>query len=317
MKEVNDIIDLQKEFKHVMDLVYNHWKTNSDIESILKMAWEEGIKESSNHQYVSDGTPFNNKIAAMDFTKEFEKSNHIYVYLYHRPELLKAKYTWFNDKNKNANKFNFGNAVEILDKRIKEKFKNYHENKPLNWVSHRRKYKDEPWEYDDSEYCNSFKGHNATNNHAISGNIFPKSTSLLELTYMHEKMGTHPLFYLANAVFSHARLCNTFNISLQIYKEFDKIYEHFKQPDFKNKIIIDFDFSQITNNNFILSLSKELTPAISQEEFNKIKKDISSKQKEFNKLTEEEKNSIKKQNAEALGNMLKNAIEKSKNKLKT
>ena len=90
MKEANDIIDLQKEFKHVMDLVYNHWKTNSDIESILKMAWEEGIKESSNHQYVSDGTPFNNKIAAMDFTKEFEKSNHIYVYLYHRPELLKA-----------------------------------------------------------------------------------------------------------------------------------------------------------------------------------------------------------------------------------
>ena len=54
-----------------------------------------------------------------------------------------------------------------------------------------------------------------------------------------------------------------------------------------------------------------------KEEFNKIKKDISSKQKEFNKLTEEEKNSIKKQNAEALGNILKNAIEKSKNKLKT
>ena len=107
------------------------------------------------------------------------------------------------------------------------------------------------------------------------------------------------------------------NKQLQIYKEFDKIYEHFKQPDFKNKIIIDFDFSQITNNNFILSLSKELTPAISQEEFNKIKEDISSKQKEFNKLTEEEKNSIKKQNAEALGNILKNAIEKSKNKLKT
>lgn len=304
MQQANDTVNLKNEFQYVIDLVFKNWNTNNEIIPILKMAWDYGIEESSKHQYVSSGTSFSEKINKLDFFSECSEEDKAYVMLYHRPFLLKHHFNLFNDKMKSDSQFYFSDAMSLLDKKIKSNFKNYKKNKPKLWISHRKKYKESPWEYDDTSYVNSFQGHEVTTNQAISGSLFPKSTSLLELTYMHERMETHPLLYLAYAVFSHARLCNLFNISLKIYNEFKKIQVFFKKPEYLKEIVSDFDFSLITNNEFINNISKSLSPAIAKKDLEEQLQEHRKYKKEFDMLAEEEKNKIKKENIEVIQSML-------------
>lgn len=308
MKKAMSVIDLDEEFNHVLNFVKKKWKTNNDIESILKISWKRGIQVSESFQFIQRESGLSLPILKMDFRNNLiSKEKRSDAFSGHKPYMLHQYFSNFNDERENNLKIDIISEYAEIKRNIKNNFKKYHENKPIGWIKFFRNYESS---YDhgenEEEFQNEFEGHQVVK---IQGSyMFPTSTTLPNLAYRHERDETHPLFYLSQAVFSHAFYSNSFNISYNIADAFRTIHEHFSQPEYHDQLVPFFDFSKIVNNQFIFDLEKSLPAPVTEE-------DRIKSQEEFDRLSPEEKDNRIKKDKEELKDFFSSLMDNISKKL--
>lgn len=315
MQKAITTVDLESEFKHVLSFVKAHWKTNNDIDPILKMVWQKGIEKSQPFQFVDNHSGFLLSIMEMNFNNNLiSRDKKSMAYDAHKPFMLHRKFSSFNRKIEESMSFNIYQEQKQIKNEIKKSFPKYHQNKPIGWQTFWRKYNSDCDHAENEEYYeNTFMGHQVVKFQSPA--LFPTCTTLPNLAYRHERDDTHPLFYLSNAVFAHAFNTTIFNNSYAIAVGFRDIEKYFNQEEFKDVLVNDFNFSDITQNPFILSLEKSLPPALSNEEIQKEYTQNAKVKADFEALTPEEQMEKTKKDKEDLLASLSDLIKTRINKI--
>lgn len=262
MKTPDNIIDQKQEFKLICEFVKCKWVTTESLIPILSLFWQAGLDISKNHSFIdSDTNSYKLDILKMDFSQNIHSDINIAARLYHLPLLLQKEIMLQNDKKESEyDTFLRNNSASDLSsvyELIKQQFPDYQKNHPINWISLLRKYRNKYFEVTDDldEYSSEFEGHNLIN----TGEFFPETCSIFSLLYREERENKFvPIFFIGRSIYQHAILVNKFNQSLSIKNEFMNIYNYFNQPEYKDKIVGEYDFSLLTSNDFILNLTKDL-----------------------------------------------------------
>lgn len=305
MKQLGGIINLDEEFSSLVSFVQQKWLVVDNIENLMHEAWIIGLdlykSKSESHYSVS------NKICDMGRCEEkyicsslagIEKTvalrYHPYT-VFSRNLFLSGMKTFLKEPEE---------SYYDLEKKLKLIIKKYPEckkMKPVGWNKLKKIYEEYMGmdEYDAKADENLFTGTNV----AQYERSFMLRISLPQVMYDELEQGNNRIVVLLMSVIDHAAKCMKHNNAQAFLNDIERIENYFLSMKENYPMPFDVSFEGIVKNNFfkdILRKSKE--EMISLEDFN----EKVEKQKEYEKLPEEEKQRRKAQSAELVLNMLKN-----------
>lgn len=304
MKQLEGVINLDEEFSSLVSFVQQKWSVVDNIENLMREAWVIGLdlykSKSESHYSVS------NKICDMGRDEEkyicssldgIEKTVAIRYHPYavfSRNLFLAGMKTFLKEPEE---------SYYDLEKKLKLIIKKYPEckkMKPVGWNKLKKVYEEYMGmdEYDAKSDENLFTGTNV----AQYERSFMLRISLPQVMYDELEQGNNRIVVLLMSVIDHAAKCMKHNNAQAFLNDIERIENYFLSVKESYPMPFDVSFEGIVKNNFFKEiLRKSQEEMISLEDFNK----KVEKQKEYEKLPEEEKQRRKAQSAELVLNMLK------------
>lgn len=304
MKQLEGVINLDEEFSSLVSFVRQKWSVIDSFEDLMREAWIIGLdlykSKSESHYSVS------NKICDMGRNEE----KYICSSLTDIEKIVALRYHPYKVFSKNllvAGMRTFLKEPEEsyydLEKKLKLIIKKYPESKkmkPIGWNKLKKVYEEYMGmdEYDVKADENLFTGTNVANYERS----FMLRISLPQVMYDELEQGNNRIVVLLMSVIDHAAKCMKHNNAQAFLNDIERIENYFLSVKENHPMPFDVSFEGIVKNNFFKEiLRKSQEEMISLEEFN----EKVEKQKEYEKLPEEEKQRRKAQSAELVLNMLK------------
>lgn len=304
MKQLGGLINLDEEFSSLVSFVQQKWLFVDNIENLMREAWVIGLnlyKSKSESNYS-----VSNKICDMGGNEEkyicsslagIEKTVALRYHPYKvfsKNLLVSGMRTFLKEPEE---------SYYDLEKKLKLIIKKYPESKkmkPVGWNKLKKVYEEYMGmnEYDAKADANLFTGTNIDPH----GRSFMLRISLPQVMYDELEQGNNRIIVLLMSVIDHAAKCMKHNNAQDFLNDIERIENYFLSVKESYPMPFDVSFEGIVRNNFFKEiLKKSQEEMISLEDFN----EKVEKQKEYEKLPEEEKQRRKAQSAELLLNMLK------------
>lgn len=304
MKQLEGTINLDEEFLSLVKFVQQKWSVVDDVESLMREAWFIGLdlyKSKSESNYS-----VSNKICDMGRNEEkyicssltgIEKR----VVLRYHPYKLFSKNLFLSGmrtflKEPEENYYDLEKKLKLIIKKYPECKK----MKPIGWNKLKKVYEEYMGmdEYDAKADENLFTGTNVANYERS----FMLRISLPQVMYDELEQGNNRIIVLLMSVIDHAAKCMKHNNAQFLLKDIERIEKYFLSIKENYPMPFNVSFENVVNNNFFKEvLRKSQEEMISLKDFN----EKVEKQKEYEKLPEEEKLRRKAQSAELVLNMLK------------
>lgn len=293
MNNSKDKIDTNLELQHLTQHIKDTWVNIPNLDEVMKLAWDIALDKT---KHMFDHYGFLDIIE--DIQNSRKKSNQwklpkdelAFISSYDAVYELGHELLLGSSQLERIimRDWNYSNVCHEIESAIKTQY-DIKKLKPLGWSKLSKNYSeyDGMEEYDQEAIDKKFNG---INSGGVASGGFTVRTSLPQVMYDDKEQGRKPFHTLVGAIIGHAYAVSKRNTTLEMIDDINKITQHYSQPQFFEKIILDIDTSQFVKNKTLKALFAIMDKeAISQEEFDKIIKDSKEANQKFEALSPEDK----------------------------